>query len=65
MGIDVLQARILAEQRLAHINAPELHLVLTDAPVEVPEGWFFFYDDRRHVATGDFDYRSPGTVRYS
>jgi hypothetical protein len=50
-------------------RGPELDLIfLDDMTVEVPDGWIFFWDDRRHAETGAMEYalaryRSTGSMR--
>ncbi len=61
MQIDQVWARELAEQELAQLQETELDLVfLDDLTEEVPEGWVFFWDDRKHVETGELRYALGG-----
>ena len=58
MTIDLREARRLAEQEL---GPSEFELIfLDDMTEEMPEGWVFFWDDRRHVETGEFKYALVG-----
>jgi hypothetical protein len=51
----------LAARELDTHRAPELDLVfLDDMTEEVPEGWFFFWDSRRHVETGRIEFALGG-----
>jgi hypothetical protein len=61
MEIDAAHARALAEKELEPHRQPDLDLIfLDDMTVEVPEGWIFFWDDRRHAETGDLAYALGG-----
>ncbi len=52
MGFTLAQARELASQELERHGVPGLDLVLLDdATEEVAEGWFFFWDSRKHLET--------------
>jgi hypothetical protein len=53
MEVDLDRARELAVHELERHQSPGLDLViLDDATEEVTEGWFFFWDSRKHQATG-------------
>ena len=61
MAINLHRARELAEQELAGHRTPDLDLIFfDDRTEEVPEGWVFFWDDRRHVETGKLEYALGG-----
>ncbi len=61
MEIDRDQARGLAERELAQHRSPDLDLIFLDELTQqVPEGWFFFWDDRRHAETGRVEYALAG-----
>ena len=61
MVIDLRGARQLAEQELEPLRTPEDDLIfLDDMTEDVPEGWVFFWDDRRHVETGEMKYAQVG-----
>ena len=61
MALDRPEARKLAEHELDGHRTPDLDLViLDDMTEEVPEGWFFFWDDRRHVETAQIEFALGG-----
>ena len=61
MAIERSRARELAEKELDELRSPDLDpIFLDDLTVEVAEGWFFLWDDRRHVETGGMDYALGG-----
>jgi hypothetical protein len=61
MALDRQEARQLAEQELDGHHRPDLDLVfLDDMTEEVPEGWVFFWDDRRHTETGRVEFAIGG-----
>lgn len=61
MAIILQRARELAELELAGHRSPELDLIfLDDMTEDVPEGWVFFWDDRRHVESGRLEYALAG-----
>jgi hypothetical protein len=61
MRIDQVRAHELADQELAQLRRPGLDLIfLDDLTEEVPEGWFFFWDDRRHAETGELQHALGG-----
>jgi hypothetical protein len=61
MAVEPHRARHLAEQELEKHRSTDLDLIfLDDRTVEVAEGWFFFWDDRRHAKTGALEYALGG-----
>lgn len=57
------QAEALAEQHVAAFrgNVPDL-MLRTDATIERPFSWVFFYDSRRYIETGDTDHAVCGNA---